>query len=283
MKTSKQLIFILSLVCISCLVACSFAKNDEPRFPLQYDEADTIKNYDLVIIGDSKPNIGILDVFLAITKRALPKYMIHMGDIVPFSSPIGLHAVKEALEILPNSINSQLVIGNHDVWNSSSEVTSANIDIYFEVIGDKNYPNGYRTLVEDNYVLILLNSCFPLMNDIDETQYTWLENELDTYQDRDIFVFLHHPIIPSGYHQPIDSVDRFKALMSEYNVHTVVSGHEHLYYKDIYDSVTYITTGGAGSDFHETELGTAVYHILGVTFDPFNIDILDIGGNIIEI
>ena len=274
----KLLFFIVAL---AFLVSCSIANNSEPRFPFQTGEADSIPHYNLIVMGDNKPKMSILEIFFSLSNKAKPDHLVHLGDFIPFSSPLGFHAALEALELLSSSIQTHFVIGNHDVADSTGSISNTGINLYNDLMNVNNN-NGYYTIEEDNYVLIILNTTFPLYNSINTEQYNWLETELQNAQGKTILVFTHHPIYPAGHHSAIETADQFHTLMQSYQVKAVFSGHEHLYYKTEQDNITYVVSGGAGSNLHNSENGTAIYHMLGITIDPFTIDVLDIGGNIIE-
>ena len=202
--------------------------------------------------------------------------------MIPYSSPLGFHAIDESLEKLDATITPHFVIGNHDVSDSTGTISTQNIDLYNELMGKPSDFSGYFSIEESDYVLIILNTTYPKYNDLDEDQYTWLETELNNAQGKSILVFTHHPIFPAGHHDPMESAYRFHSLMTEYNVTAVFSGHEHLYYKTDQESVTYVVSGGAGSPFHITDNGEELYHMLGITLNPLQIDVIDVGGNIIE-
>lgn len=282
MKLSSLYSTLGGLCILLCLAACSFANNGEPRFPFQTDEADSLSHYELVVIGDNKPKVGTLDIFLNLINKTEAPHFVHLGDLIPYSSPLGFHAIIESLESLSSATQPHFTIGNHDVADSTGKITSQNIQLYHEFMKHDDNDPGYFVVEETDYVLLILNTTYPNYNDLDEPQYEWLETQLQTYTDKTILVFTHHPIFPAGHHDPLYSASRFHELMTTYTVTAVFSGHEHLYYKTIEDGVTYVVSGGGGSGFHATDKGEELYHMLGITLNPLHIDVIDIGGNIVE-
>lgn len=83
---------------------------------------------------------------------------------------------------------------------------------------------------------------------VDETQTTWLEDDLSRNLLPWTIVYLHRPPYSSGDHGSADDVRRaFTPLFADYGVDVVFAGHDHDYERtDAIDGVTYIVTGGGG-------------------------------------
>jgi len=277
----------LGLILITGVLASGCAKQNESRV----DHTITGASYDFIVMGDNRPDIAKLDSFLiAISDLDVDK-VIHLGDMIEFSSALGFLSFQKSLQkYLRDDITFIPVIGNHDM-NGSSGNTLMSLTLFNFVFKFSNDYLGYQTLEYPDYFFIILNTYYPgEENQIGPTQFTWLNEALDTMAESDpekpIFIFLHHPVYPAGFHPSIENATEFNALLMEYPaVKAVFSGHEHLYYHQEVTSgnhkIDYYVSGGTGSDLH-TGYGHAVHHMLGIRVSPnITVDVLDNRGNLI--
>lgn len=276
--------FFAALFCAVLLVACGVLDAPDDTFPS--DEKRDI-SYDFMVLGDNRPHIEKLVTFLASVNTFATPYCFHMGDMIEFSSPLGFLAIREAVnENLGSDITFVPVVGNHDVYGADGN-TSSTLKIFNYFMGFAEDSLGYRLIESPEYAFIILNTFLPQEeNTIGPTQFTWLENTLASISpDKDIFVFMHHPMFPAGAHVPVTNRDALHTLFTTYNnVIAVFSGHEHVYYHSVHDDIHYYVTGGAGSPLHEGTSGHAIHHMLGVTVSPnFHVDVLSESGEIIPI
>jgi len=154
------------------------------------------------------------------------------------------------------------VVGNHDVWDEQSE------QIYQQRYGKLFYSFSYK-----NAHFIMLNSeDQDSVNNIVGDQLEWLKKELETHQDKVIFVFLHKPLWAYRFSNWNAEVH---PLLARYGVHTVFAGHWHLY-RDLgeRDGVRYIVTGGGGAPLDPGGfLKGGFFHFLHVTVQDTSVTI----------
>ena len=270
------------------ILASGCAKQDG----VKVDHTITGASYDFVVMGDNRPDIGQFETFLLAVSDLDVDKVVHVGDMIEFSSPLGFLSFRESLQnCLRDDITFIPVIGNHDMDGSNGN-TMASLTLFSFVFKLPTDYLGYKTLEYPDYFFIILNSYYPgEENQVGTAQFAWLRETLDEMMESEpekpIFVFTHHPVYPAGAHAPIENAGEFNALLMEYpTVKAVFSGHEHLYYHQEVTSgdrtIDYYVSGGAGSELHITERGHAVHHVLGVRVSPnFTVDVLDDQGNII--
>lgn len=279
MKYIKILValFLLTLPCLLIMGCDSSVGNSDNSNRVNFSIQSS--GYDMVVMGDNQPSFKKLEHFINIANALKPKYLVHVGDRVPFSSPLTYQALMKSLKIINKDITFIPVVGNHDVSRSNLDASMKLHNYFF------NYPEnfqGYYSLNTENQYLIFLNSYLPgATNKISRLQLDWLTSELENAQNRDIYVFLHHPVFEAGYHPPIQNRDELHDLIKDYNVKAVFSGHEHLFYKKTVDDIPYYVTGGAGSSLYSSENGEKVHHILGINFSPFKVDMITEDGSVI--
>lgn len=246
------------------------------------------KDYAFAVLGDNRPDTQSLEYFLGMIRKLEIDTVYHVGDIVEFNSPLFFMSVKEAIQCCFDLSHFNLVVGNHDLDGSSGN-SMGNLEVlryFFEIQAER----GYRTQETNDGYFVFLNSYLPgYENEIDDTQLAWLEDTLnaidttETPSEKPIFVFLHHPMFPAGYHAPLINRDSVHNVLKQHHITAVFQGHEHLYYKEVVDDIPYYVTGGAGSSLHDTEEGMAIHHFLAVSVSPnFQVDIVDTNGDIVE-
>jgi len=271
-----------------CLVSCA------PSEPKQESYVVTDRHYDFIVLGDNRPDVVLFETFLSTISTFDVDKMVHVGDMVEFSSPVGFLAFQDALDnYLRSSIRFIPVVGNHDMDGSGGN-TEASMQLFNAVFDLPESYKGYQKIDFPSYIFIVLNSYYhDEEKEIGPTQFAWLETTLETIHSetptKPIFLFDHHPIYPAGYHPPITNADAVNALLQKYsNVVAFFSGHEHVYYHEEVASgdhkIQYYVTGGAGSQLHHVSKGVAVHHMLGVTVSPsFNVEVLDEKGNVLDL
>jgi hypothetical protein len=277
MNSTKLIFFAVLVFSSSCTLRPDYK-------PSQLSRIDT--SYDFIVMGDNRPYVSKLDNFLIGASRFDTEKVIHLGDMIEFNSPLGFLSILEVLEeALRSDITFIPVVGNHDVDGSkgNSLPNLRLFNYYFDIDLDNK---GYRYFEDDNNLYMILNSYYPGdENEIGDEQKTWFSTTLDELNtSKNILVFSHHPFYPAGKHDPVVNRDDMHALFSSYNVTAVFNAHEHLYYHTQVDDIHYYVTGGCGSILHESEYGTAIHHMLGVTSSPnFRVDILDENGRVITL
>lgn len=281
MNKKKYILFsLLVIIVLSFLNSCDFLEEYETLDPLP----KKTKSYDFVVLGDNRPNIQILEEFMVGINSLDVNEFFHLGDMIEFSSPLGFISVKEALRTyLPKTTTFYPIIGNHDVTGTAGN-TAQNLKIFNQAFNLPLNSPGYRLIEKEGKAYVILNSYAPSEeNKIGTTQITWLQNTLNSIAStKNIYVFFHHPMYSAGYHKSLENRDEIHTILKNYNVKAVFTGHEHLYYKEIHDGISYFVTGGAGSTVHQTSSGNSVQHMLGVITSPnLQVDILDKNGEVI--
>lgn len=271
-------------VCLTIFYGCSAPEISKKKYDVTGDR------FDFIVLGDNRPDILKFEQFLRTIGALDVKYLVHVGDMIEFSSPLGFLSFNESLSrYLRSDIEFIPVVGNHDVEGSNGN-TFANLELFNSVFDLPNNSLGYRRLDYPNFSFIVLNSFLPSEeNEIASTQFSWLRTQLETiFNDtpsKSVFVFLHHPVFPAGAHPPLKNANELNRLLLQFNnVKAVFSGHEHLFYRHEETSgnhtIQYFVTGGAGSDLHTTERGRAVFHMMGVQVSPnFQITVMDVNGD----
>lgn len=270
------------------LYACTPLINHESTSDFDYSIAEipaitTDRNYAFAVMGDNRPDGTSLGYFLRMSDSLNIDTVYHVGDIIEYCSPLFFVNILEVLENNFHDGSLSVTVGNHDVKGSGGN-SIENLDL-FNYFFDIEEAYSYRVEEKDNMNFVILNSFLPgHENEIDPTQVAWLENALDGLDtSKPTFVFLHHPMFPAGYHNPLVNRDELHAIFKAHNVTAVFQGHEHLFYDEVVDGIPYYVTGGAGSELHHTQRGQSLHHFLAVSVSPnFHVDAIDIDGNIIN-
>jgi len=248
---------------------------DPPQCP-----SDTTWNF--VVIGDTRANPEIYRMNIETINRLspVPALFFHTGDMVTMpDSSMEWEIHEEITGMLKSDIQKFFVVGNHDL----SDVPD-NMDLQ-HIVG-RNQSFYYATRI-NNTLMILFNT---ETSDFELTAETlWLEEQLllaDADPDIDhIMIFMHHPVFPQGHHQGENLVnaDELHQLFVEYGVELVFAGHEHQFFINEFDNVTYVITGGGGAPLHY-ENGGDFYHFVRVccTDDHYRLQVISPEGRLLE-
>lgn len=180
--------------------------------------------------------------------------IIHTGDAI--NSPGNTYEWKRFVAAQGPQQTIHLAPGNHDITDKES------FEVYLRF-----FPRPYYSFSEGDTLFILLNTGFPgEESSIGGKQLVWLEGELKR-SFRYKFVFLHEPLFPvihKGLAVNEESRDSLHKLFVQRGVSLVVSGHDHIYRRQIKDGITYIimppARGGTTQLIKEMEPGyLAVY------------------------
>lgn len=180
-------------------------------------------------------------------------------------------------------------IGNHDVWGIS---TAINDQRYAKAwaVSELGIDNRYYDFERAGWHFIVLDSTH-LKDDggwytakLDEAQFDWLENKLQSIESSTpIFIMSHIPIVSAasffdgdneqsgnwqipGAWVHIDARRIVELFHKHANVKACVSGHLHLLDKVVYNNVTYLCNGAVSGnwwkgDYHQTPAGYAVINL----------------------
>jgi predicted phosphodiesterase len=201
-----------------------------------------------------------------------PEFVLHCGDHV--SSSDDMDEWIEYFEIIEEtwvtdggiSLAQAPVLGNHD---DSSE--------WFWIFFDLTDDQEWKSYDWDNWILTTLNS---VDDDLVDNQNAFLEAAISV--DKNQTVAFHHNIWESPIKSEQDEiVDNWVPLFEEYNVTSVVHGHEHRYYRsDVTNNVTYYCAGAGGGSPRDAvgpdALSIAAYD------DRYCYMLFDIAGNTVN-
>ena len=165
--------------------------------------------------------------------------------------------------------------GNHDLGGTSTSTTL-------------HTPARWYTFVAGAARLVMLDANQP----DNPTQLTFLRRVLTAEKVRSVIVAYHQPTRTAGLHAPQLAQQRlWEPLFLRYKVRLVLQGHNHLYERIRYRSVTYVTTGGGGADLYPCARKAAglvvckpVHHFLLVEVTPTKIGVraIDTRGAIVD-
>ncbi len=197
-----------------------------------------------------------------------PDFIIANGDLINSGSKSEYIITSE----LFNSYNIPIYtsIGNHDVWG----------------LGNKYYPSFfgpyYYSFTYNNATFIVLNTSSGI---IGESQFEWLENELQNVTTDLIFIIGHmSPIntitgeFDSSVNLSPESNDNLQSkaesdklieLCEQYGVDYYLAGHSHVYGKTTIGNTTYVTSGVLGG----TATGGNNIGYLKISVNDQNVDV----------
>lgn len=193
------------------------------------------------VLSDSHKGWGVLIQVMRRIAQGSYAFAVHCGDVVPFSKGDRFLFFFKKLAEVDGKPPLYFVPGNHDIWSEDEEYTFE----YFK-----------RYCAPEQYWFAQGDSVFIICNDADwtisEDRFLWLEKRLDAVRGKfnHIFVFLHIPPFDprQGQHYciPPEVGGRFMALMEQYRVDYVFSGHIHCYFRRVVNGVKYIFVPSAG-------------------------------------
>jgi len=284
-KTSLLLFLVLSAMLAGSCVTVKPQASEAPNSKAAVTEKIHGK-FSFVVLGDNRSGDEVYQKLLKMAVSRNPDFMVNTGDQI--ASPGNLQDwVKfwRMSEVV--TVPYFLTVGNHDV----NPMVPTSEKIYAEQV-DLPGNELYYSFVTDNSLFIVLDSCrLDSVKKITGEQLTWLEGVLAHTDKQHKFVFLHHPLFTEegkGRHSgdgldkyPAER-DRLEALLEQYRVDAVFSGHEHLYRRSSVGGITHVITGGGGAPLYANEEDGGFYHFVWVTVDADKVsaEVVDINGNI---
>jgi len=240
------------------------------------------KEYNFVVYGDNRNN-GIIKnkihrQLLRQIKEHEKDFIINLGDMVlwrgawkSFFKDIASANIK--VSIFP-------VRGNHDNQRQFKEYFKKE-KTYYSI----NYGIAHLIILDNNKELL------------DQEQYEWLINDLESHQDYKWLIVLAHKPLYSGANQGVrkELIAQLESLFKEYKVKMFIASHYHNYERLSANDLTHIVSGGGGAPLtglkknipqlikHETkyhyllihissqEIAVKVYGIKGDVIDEFAI------------
>jgi serine/threonine-protein phosphatase CPPED1 len=218
------------------------------------------------VLGDSRSNPEVFERLLqAMAGDPSLTFAIDVGDMVERGTLAQFDAFLK--QIRPYGRMPFLTAaGNHDLGKNQD------LNLYREIFG----PDYYAFQIKDAAFIVLNNN---LRTGMGAAQWAWLEAELKKSQSKKIrLVFCHYPLFdPRGgdnHHcLPEAAGTRLAALLRQYHVTHVFTGHIHGYFSGNWDGVPYTITGGAGAPLYGNDPAHFFYHYLKVTLRGDQVDV----------
>jgi hypothetical protein len=236
------------------------------------------QSYTFAVFGDNRGDetgeqpATFLQLLQAINKRD-PAFVLDTGDMIygHTRDEAQLRTQWATYRTAASRLKPPLfhIPGNHDIWNEASA------RVYRELWGTNYYAFDCA-----NARFIGLDT-ESVSSRIDQRQFSWLEQQLRSCNQPNVFVFFHRPLFPidGGIGSSLDTFpaerDRLHELFVRHRsiIRAVFAGHEHLYHYQKRDGVAYYTTGGGGAPLYTApELG-GFHHFLLVRVSGQNVDV----------
>ena len=254
-----KLMFFLIIFVVIIIPGCNTLDTDLPRG----DE-----DLSFVVFSDTQQGFGIYSMLASNIGKIEPAPIAAfcLGDIM-------LRPGNE-LEWLnfwyySNPITEKMPIyiarGNHEGNEASDEYALRH---YGRLSGDNFY---YFVQHEDLLFLILDTEIKGEEEGILGEQLAWMKKQLDSAAAapgiENIFIFLHRPLYPQGFHQGSNLLNAdtlHQIFLLNKKIRVVFSGHDHFFNCYLKDGMHYITTGGAGGPLYHGN-GGDYHHFIKVS------------------
>ena len=250
------------------LVALQSARPAEPAL----QQISPSQRFTFVVLGDNRGDDtgeqppSFFQVLKAVQAEA-PALILDSGDMI-YGRTFDSTRVRQQWRIYHQAIAGLRaalfhVPGNHDIWDESSG------RIYRELWGKTYFAVDYGN---SRFIGLDTESAG---GQLGQQQVQWLEQQVETCPQRNLFFFMHRPLFPvdGGIGSSLDAYpaerDRVHNLFvrNREKVQGVFAGHEHIYNFQVRDGVPYYTSGGAGAPLYAPpELG-GFHHFLLVHVD----------------
>ncbi len=202
------------------------------------------KNFSFIVLGDrtGEANQPVFEQIIETVRRIKPDFIINVGDLIQgyTKDQNVIHQEWDSIFSVFGNLNDKFYFtpGNHDITDSESKA------IFLERVGyQKTY---FAFSIGKNHFIVLDNSLQEKANQPDSFQISWLESTLKQYKKNDkVFCFMHRSFWKDAYTN--NKPDTLHKLFVKYGVDYVFSGHDHFYFRLIWDGVTYTQIGPSGS------------------------------------
>jgi len=213
------------------------------------------------VFGDSQGYQGGLEQIIATANELRPDFLFHCGDLTSLGYQSQYQEVKSVLD--QSQVPVYTTIGNHDIKNGGGKY-------YLEYFGSSTYSFNLGPVH-----FSVFNSS---SEDVPESEFAWLRQDLSNAQSKYKIVFTHVPLFdprPGGDHAMINATtsSRLMTLFEEEGVDVVFTGHIHMFNESVIDGVTYVITGGAGASLYADKASGGIYHFVNVTVNDSGISI----------
>lgn len=212
------------------------------------------------IIGDTRSNPDVFQqhVWNMSNLESHPSFLFHTGDVVSDNEMDFEWKIFHSI-ISPFIYNVRFypAVGNHDV--GSNEGAREKYKLEMGIDGEL-----YYSLDDHSILFIILSTEEPgYINQVGGDQLSWLAETLANAITNRIVVFMHRPLFPQGHFkgEGLSNADTIHQILANYGVDIVFTGHEHQFFIDKFDGITYVVTGGGGAPLHH-ENGGDFYHFI---------------------
>jgi hypothetical protein len=215
--------------------------------------------WSFAVIGDTRSNPDVFKTHI-LNVNALdpqPLALFHMGDLVSNGDlDFDWQVFHQCMSFMAPNIEFQVTPGNHDVGGARGR------EIFAEELGIEG--PLYSAQEASSILFVELSTEEPdFVNEIGGEQLSWLVDTLSHSSATRIAVFMHRPLFPQGHYQGMDlaNAEDMHNLFVRYGVDIVFASHEHQFFLDERDGVTYVISGGGGAPLYH-ENGGDFYHFL---------------------
>ncbi|MFC2083557.1 metallophosphoesterase family protein [Bacteroidota bacterium] len=252
---SIKLLFIYT-ACLFCLISngCSTEQIIDPQ---KYSKST---ENSFIVIGDTRTNPIIFKQHVNNINNLdpLPIYLFHAGDMVTaYFLNFEWKIFHKIMNPLLNKIILYPVAGNHDVG-----VSSNSRELYRKETGIQG--ELYYSFTHQSLLFVILSTEEPdFTGSVGNNQFDWLVETLANSTSDRIIVFMHRPLFPQGHYKDKASSnsEKIHEVFKQYGVDIVFAGHEHQFFINDLDGITYVITGGGGAPLHH-ENGGDFYHFI---------------------
>jgi 3',5'-cyclic AMP phosphodiesterase CpdA len=194
----------------------------------------------VAVFGDTRDGYEINGKIAAYIAAYQPTAVFHTGDLNTYGTSQKeydrFHAINDPItKVAPLYIAK----GNHE---RNTQLFLLN----FPILDGRTY----YTVEHDSIVWIALDTTLKIGPGSE--QYKWLQTQLESFQGKPIFIFMHHPIFSSGKHGDELGLNLYMPkLLQQYTVKAVFAGHDHGYERSELGGIYYITTAGGGAPLYD--------------------------------
>jgi len=209
-----------------------------------------------------------------------PEFIVNGGDAIMDAMAADKEKTQAQWDVWHRVINAENklpiyhVIGNHDNWGWQLKDRTVVTDPLYDnkwVIKEHGMPGPYYSFTKENWHFIILNSAQEnnggYIARLDDTQFAWLENELQSHTTENICIVSHIPIVSFCSTMFIEKnetngdfkvsrallhvdVRRIKALFEKHpNIKACLSGHIHLQDEVTYVGIKYFCNGAVSGNW----------------------------------
>jgi len=243
----RSIIALLLAVCL-LLTGNAFAKGNEDIVNMTEENKVVFAVITDPHMGSSEPsntnkmfhyNQDILKWMIEeINSKSDIDFVLVAGDITKDSEPINHVRAKDLLDKL--NVPYYVIPGNHDVQKTSVE-NEMGIEDFVNIYQGHGYTldRPYYSLdpVPGVHLVALDSASDPSLanawgGNLSEEQLAWLDEDLNTSQDRTVILMTHHALINhSGKNDSnwyINNRDAIKTIMKDHGAQIIFTGHLHI-------------------------------------------------------